>query len=238
MTTIAAGTGDGGFTWRRVAAAVAVAAVLVGLAALVAWRAGWFRRPEDPRLVELKKFQDELVAKYPPGSPPKNAIEAAERVAAMGQFMMKVQGLPQELRPRAIESGTKVLVDAFKAKMDDYFALPRERRQKFLDDEIAQQEMMRKAFTAGQSLMKLAGMARPGGQGGQAAGAAPGGPPGGPPIGPPGGPPGGGTIEDRNRWRKNMIDRTSPEDRARYTEYRRAMEERRESRGLPSGGPR
>ena len=35
-----------------------------------------------------------------------------------------------------------------------------------------------------------------------------------------------------------MIDRTSPEERARYAEYRRAMEERREKRGLPSGGPR
>ena len=33
-----------------------------------------------------------------------------------------------------------------------------------------------------------------------------------------------------------MIDRTSPEDRARYTEYRRAMEKRREERGLPAGG--
>lgn len=35
-----------------------------------------------------------------------------------------------------------------------------------------------------------------------------------------------------------MIDRTTPLERARYTEYRRAMEERREQRGLPSGGPR
>jgi hypothetical protein len=32
-----------------------------------------------------------------------------------------------------------------------------------------------------------------------------------------------------------MIDSTTPEQRSRYVEYRRAMDERREQRGLPSG---
>ena len=45
----------------------------------------------------------------------------------------------------------------------------------------------------------------------------------------------GGSEEDRNKWRKSMIDRTTPEQRARYVEYRRVMDERREQRGLPSG---
>jgi hypothetical protein len=31
-----------------------------------------------------------------------------------------------------------------------------------------------------------------------------------------------------------MIDRTTPEQRARYTEYRQAMDKRREERKLPS----
>jgi len=44
--------------------------------------------------------------------------------------------------------------------------------------------------------------------------------------------------EDRNRWRKSMVDRTNPEERARYTEWRRVMEERRVERGLPARGPR
>jgi hypothetical protein len=35
-----------------------------------------------------------------------------------------------------------------------------------------------------------------------------------------------------------MIDRTTPQERARYTEWRRAMDARREQRGLPSGWPR
>lgn len=82
----------------------------------------------------------------------------------------------------------------------------------------------------------------PGGDAGAFAGG-PGGGPGGPPGGPgggPGGPPGGprgNTEEDRNRWRKNIIDSTTPEQRAQYTEYRRAMEARREQLGQ-SRGPR
>jgi hypothetical protein len=51
--------------------------------------------------------------------------------------------------------------------------------------------------------------------------------------------PGGGsnpprTDESRSNWRKRIIDRTTPEQRARYVEYRRAVEQRRGERGLPS----
>jgi hypothetical protein len=72
----------------------------------------------------------------------------------------------------------------------------------------------------------------PGGGGPGGGGAGGGGPGGGAPGG--GGPPRNGTEEDRNRWRKNMIDSTSPEQRAKYVEYRRAMEARREQLGTPS----
>jgi hypothetical protein len=88
-------------------------------------------------------------------------------------------------------------------------------------------ESMRKMFEGNRS--QIASMMPNRGQGGGAPGA-----------GGPGGPPGGRSRseEDRNAWRKNMIDRTTPEERARYTEYRRAMEKRREERGLQPGGPR
>ena len=55
---------------------------------------------------------------------------------------------------------------------------------------------------------------------------------------PSGGPTSGGSEESRNKWRKDMIDRTSPEQRADYIEYRRAMDQRRTQLGLPSMGPR
>ena len=81
-----------------------------------------------------------------------------------------------------------------------------------------------------------AGGGGPGGGGPGGGGPGGGGPGGGGPGG--GGPPRNGTEEDRNRWRKNMIDSTSPEQRAKYVEYRRAMEARRDQLGLPSRGPR
>ena len=81
---------------------------------------------------------------------------------------------------------------------------------------------MRKAFEAGSAVMNTFGGQSRGGSTSNAGGGG-------------GGPPSGGSPDDRNRWRKNMIDRTTPEQRARYSEYRRAMEERRTERGLPSG---
>ena len=46
------------------------------------------------------------------------------------------------------------------------------------------------------------------------------------------------TEDERNRWRKGMVDRTTPQERARYTEWRRARDARREQRGLPESWPR
>lgn len=214
----ATGPTDSG-TSRRVALACGLAVLLGAAAILAAWWAGWFGRAVDPRLVELRAFQDELVRKYPPEKGPKNVLEAAERAAAVGQFMMKVQALPAELRPEAMRGGAAVMLRAMNAKMDNYFALPREQRQAFLDGEIAQQELMRKAFAAGQSMMKMAGAGKPAGQGGPADGR---------PFGP-----GGGSIEDRNRMRKGIIDRTSPQQRSRFSEYTAALERRRQEKGLP-----
>ena len=41
-----------------------------------------------------------------------------------------------------------------------------------------------------------------------------------------------GNEGDRNEWRKRIIDRTSPEQLARWTEYRNAVDKRRDELGL------
>lgn len=199
------------------ATAVAVAAATV----LGLWWAGWFGPREDPRITELRLLQEELIRKYPPERGPQSLAEAAERVAAIGGFMMKVQALPPELRPRAIESGRDAMLRIVDAKAQAYFALQGPERQAFLDAEIRQGEMMRKAFEAGKTALKWAGM---GGRGANQAK---------PPAG--AGPP-GGSQEDRNRWRKSVIDRTTPAQRSRITEYMSAIESRRSQLGLPPGG--
>jgi len=195
-----------------------------------AWWMGWIGRAEDPRVTELKQMQRDLAKQYPPSEGPKNVADAAARVAAIGTLMAKVQSLPEELRPQAMAEGRSIMMRHMQAKIDGYFALPPAKRDAYIDSEIRQMEFMRKAFMAGQTAMRFMGV---GGAGtGNAAG-------GKPTAGTataesprPGGPMG------RNMSRKEMIDRTSPQQRAQFQEYFSRVEERRKALGLPQGwGP-
>jgi hypothetical protein len=202
-------------------------ALLALLAFLVAWLLGWIRFTTDPRVVEIRKLQEEARQKFVATGGPTTIAEAAEAVTTMATIRQKVEALPEDLRPEVEGGGANMFRSAMRARIDAYFALPPEKRQAELDRQIKQEEMMRKAFeTAGAVMGAFGGGGNAGrGEGGQA-----GGPPG-------GGPSGSRTEEDRNRWRKQMIDRTTPEQRARYVEYRRAMDARREQLGLPPRGP-
>ena len=228
--TSAGGTrGDrarGTSVWLWLLALAAVA--LVGF--LVAWLGGWIRFTTDPRVAEILVMQEEARAKYGGSGGPTTLVEATGAVAAMGAIRQKVEALPEHLRPQVERAGGSMMRDLFRARINDYFAAPPAQRQAVLDRQIDQEEMMRKAFEAGSTVMNaFGGRPRDGGNPGAGGGARGGG----------GGGGGGGSSDnDRNRWRKNMIDRTTPEERARYSEYRRAMEKRREERGLPGGAPR
>ena len=199
------------------------------LAFLFAWFMGWIRFTTDPRVVEIRKMQEEARQKFVANGGPNTLVEATEAVVAMAQIRQKVESLPENLRPQAERSGGSMFRTAMRARIDGYFALPPEKRQAELDRQIKQEEMMRKAFeTAGAVAGAFGG-------GGGSSNAAAGGSA---PTQQGGGAPRSRTEESRNNWRKQMIDRTTPEQRARYVEYRRAMEKRREQLGMPSGGPR
>jgi hypothetical protein len=205
--------------------------VLVGLALVclfIAWLVGWLRFTTDPRVTEIRALQEETTRKFQANGGPATLAEATAAVAAMGEIRSKVEALPPHLRSEVERSGRSMFRSSFTARIDNYFAQPPETRQKELDRQIDQEELMSKAFAAGQAVAGALGGSRGGANagGGEAGGGGGGG--GG------GRPPRGGTEEDRNKWRKAMIDRTTPEQRARYTEYRQAMEKRREQRNLPS----
>lgn len=216
-------------------------ALLALLAFVIAWLLGWIRFTTDPRVVEIRKLQEDARQKFAATGGPTTIAEATEAVAVMATIRQKVEALPKDLRPQAERGGANMFRSAMRARIDAYFALPPEKRQAELDRQIKQEEMMRKAFeTAGAVMGAFGGGGNAGrGEGAQAGGASQqaagaqqaGGPPG-------GGPSGSRTEEDRNRWRKQIIDRTTPEQRARYVEYRRAMDARREQLGLPPRGPR
>ena len=196
---------------------------------LALWAVWWFRGSgEDPRITEIRSLQRELAAKYPPGEAIKSPEEAAARVAAMGQVMAKVQQLPPELRPQAMRVGQDTFRKILDGKASTYFSLPAEKRQDFLDQEIRQMEFIRKAFEAGQAVAAfLGGGGNQSAEGKRNAGVGPR-----PPFGPP-----GGSEEDRNRFRKEMLDRTTPEQRARFVEYLGAIDRRRGQLGLPAMPP-
>jgi hypothetical protein len=215
--------------WVWVAGLAAVAV----LALLVAWFAGWIRFTTDPRVKEIIALQEQARERFGQGSGPSNLADAAAMATSMMEIRQKMEALPEHLRPQAEQAGRSMFQSAFRARIDSYFALPPEQRQAEIDRQIDQEEMMRKVFEAGRTVANALG-----GGGAQSGGASAGSsaqPAANPP---PGGPGGSRSEEERNRWRKSMIDRTTPQERARFTEWRRAMDARREQRGLPSGWPR
>jgi hypothetical protein len=218
-------------------------AVLAILAFLIAWLAGWIRFTTDPRVTEILDLQEQARQQFAQTSGPASLADATAMVGSMMEIRQKVEALPEHLRPQVEQASGRVFQSAFRARIDNYFAQPPEKRQAEIDRQIDQEEMMRKAFETGRSLFAAVGG---GGQSGTTNQAAPGGgqtPSGGQASGGPSAGPGNSSWgsrseEDRNRWRKSMVDRTTPDERARYTEWRRVMEERRVERGLPARGSR
>jgi hypothetical protein len=224
-----------------------IPAVLLALLLLFfAWVFGWIRFGTDPRIAEIQKMQAEAQQQFMANGGPQTLEEAKAAVAAMGQIREKIDALPEGLQQQAGRRGGSMFRSMMYARINAYFSLPPDKRQAELDRQIKQEELFRKAWEAsrpaggGPAGVAAAGggPGGAGGPGGTASGSAPassGNTAGG---GGPGGPPRSGNEEDRNRWRKNLIDSTTPEQRARYVEYRRAMEVRREQLGLQPGGPR
>jgi hypothetical protein len=118
--------------------------------------------------------------------------------------------------------------------MDRYFALAPAEKIRYLDERINRSEKMRKEWQQKGAATRGAG----------AKGGSPGGLPGGPGggfaagAGQSGGPgqrtpP---TAEEREKRRKEHLDRTTPEERAQRDRFRKDMADRRKQRGLPSRG--
>ena len=249
-----AGSGNAAVRWGGLL-------LLLSLMALgIAWLLGWFRFTTDPRVVEIRQMQEEARQKFIAGGGPSTLAEAAEGMATMQRIREKIESLPESLRPQVERGGQGMFRSAMRARIDGYFALPPEKRQAELDRQIRQEELFRKAAEAGGAVMSA--LAGGGSRNGQEGGRGPGGG-GGADAGQTGaggqnagqgagqgadrqggggfggGPPRNGNEDDRNKWRKEqIIDRTTPEERARYVEYRRVMNERRSQLGLPPSGPR
>jgi hypothetical protein len=186
-----------------VAAALLVAMLAVG------WGLGWFTRAEDPRVLEIGELMQGMLERERQRQGPGTFLAAVERVAGITSIALKASALPENLRPRVMELGFGVMMQHMGDRADLYFALrTAEERDQFIDQELGQMDFMRRAFeTTGKP---------PDAQG---------------PRGPDG-PRGMRGSQDReNRFGKWIIDRTSPEERARLEEFITAIERRRGATG-------
>lgn len=197
----------------------------VGLVALV----GWWMWPadfsNDPRVAEIRQLQEEARQRFQAGGPSTMA-EARDFVSNMSQIREKVDNLPPELQRAAASASRNFFFASMRQRIDDYYQAPPNQRQKLLDQHIKQSDLMRKAFEEARQAREAETSASANAPQNNAGGRR--------------GPPWANRSQDeRNEWFKGQIlDRTSPEQRARYVEYRRAETERREQLGLPSGWPR
>jgi hypothetical protein len=201
-------------------------AALLLLIAVGGWY-WWSSAVNDPRVVAIVEQSNQIRDQFfPPGDPAGSTRvmsqeDASEMVSAMASIREQMETLPQHLRPVAGMQIGQMFFSGMQQRVDTYFDTPPAQRQAVLDQQIQQMEMMRAAFA----------------QNGQAFGGPPGGSTGTPPAGSGNGQAGppwarGGDQGRSNEWQKRIIDRTSPEQRAKWTEYRDAIDKRRQELGL------
>jgi len=205
-------------------------AIAIGGSLTAACLLGWWFWPRDlsndPRIAEIRQLQEEVQQRFG-GTGPGNLDEAREYVAGMGQIRQRMEELPPQLQRAAAATTRSFFFASMRRRIDDYYQAPPGQRQKLLDQHIKQSDLMRKAFEEARQQREATTSAAADGQAGGNASRGR-------------GPPWANRSQDeRNEWFKNRIlDQTTPEQRARYVEYRRAETERREQLGLPSGWPR
>ena len=125
------------------------------------------------------------------------------------------RGVPDAYRDQARAEIGRLFEARERAEIDSYFALPPERRAAELDRRIKADEERRKQWEAERERRSATQpTAQPSGQLAPTAAA-------------PGGVRRDGSEEGRNARSKQRIDSTSAESRARRTEYRRAIDQRR-----------
>ena len=197
--------------------------LLLSVFAGIAW-AAW-QPSVDPQLAELQEMREKLDAKG------EEKLPKAERRQLFREMRDKFEKLPPELQKQAFDAGRPQFQQFMEQRLDDFFALKPEQQKAELDKRIDEMEKRDKRRQERQAARKTAGngatatqsaSARPGGDRGDRSGW---------------GGWGGRNMTDKQRqqMRKEMLNSTTPQMRAKFTEFRRMMDDRRKERGLPPG---
>lgn len=169
---------------------------------------------DDPAIARARALRAELTSEAVRSRP------AEERRERWRQYGEQLKQLKPEQRDQLDEERRL----AYHKQLELHFRLPRPEQAAHLDREIDRMEAARKRWQAAQAQRAVGGASTAGPPGGRG--------PGGPAAGPGSRQP--PSAEERERRRKDRLDRTTPEQRARMAEYRKQLEVRRKERGLPA----
>ncbi|MCG2682382.1 MAG: hypothetical protein L6306_02070 [Planctomycetales bacterium] len=204
-----------------------ILAIVILLICGVVW-AFWDRGP-DPQVKKLQDMQKELFGGDGPPSREK-----------MDQFREEMRKLTPEQHRELREPMREQMARRMEKTIDGYFSLPPDQRKPYLDKQIEEGEKRREEWE--KRRREREANRGPSGQGPNRPGA-------GPTQGGRGpadanrGRPGGSrnsTPEQRAQRRNRRLDHTTPEQRAKWAEFRDALRKRRIELGLPAQpwGPR
>jgi len=213
----------------RVVKIAAVSVVLVGLAGL-AWL---FLRGRTPaEIVAVRASVDGQIAQLQAAARSGQPFDPAD--ASFGAVFETVRSVPEAYRDQAREEIGRLFEAREVAEVESYFAMPPEQRAAELDRRIKSEEERRQKWEAERERRAAERGSQGDGQqqGGPGSQAMAGGQQ--PTTGAtsPGASRRDRSEEGRNARSKQRIDKTSAENRARQTEYRRAKDQRRIQLGL------
>ncbi len=189
--------------------------IYYGVTALVvllfaAWAWGWFdagQYSDDPAIAELEKLRDENVAKMKGLSDEQMRDQMREQRDGMRE---KMEGLSEEQRMSFFESSMPIFMPMMAKRFEEEY------------DKLAKMTPEEQRKEMDKRIDEMEARGGPGGPGG-------------------GGPGRGGRppmdAKKMDEIRKKMLDWTTPEQRSKFENGMRMMNERREERGLPAMPP-
>jgi hypothetical protein len=185
---------------------------LTALALLLLGGALWFFWPSR-QVARAKGLQEELF------SPAARNLSPEQR----REKFRELREARNALTPAQRRELSKEMQKRRQAEISKYFKMSAAEKARYLDDRIRQMEQRRQAR---QGRNGGAGGGPGGGPGGSAAAA------GGPQRG---GPPRDRSPSERDSWRQERLDSTTPGERAQFTQFMKDLNARRAQLGLPTG---
>lgn len=185
-----------------------VATTLVLLAAAAVW--GGIQYLGYKQVVDVKALGEQAFQ-----------AQGEDRRDAWDKFQAAAEQLSEQQRDALRQDMMKERMSERMAEIDNFFALESEaERDAYLDERIERMEERRKQFEERRRQREAEGDQGERGQAGRGEGRR-------------GGDGQGRRGGSRNEWISRIYDNTTPDQRAKYTAYREAIQQRREELGLP-----